>query len=355
VDITSYKQFKSATLSAILLTMGLTTINPVHGSENEEDFTALNLEDLMQISLVRNATTALTSHIHKKGDWMVGYHSMFMKMEDNRDGTSNVRVPEVLADFMVAPLSMDMDMHMFHVMYAPSDDVTLMLMANYQDNSMDHVTRMGMKFTTESSGMGDTSLIANYVVNRAPGNKQLFSVKGGISIPTGSIDEKDMTPAGRVRLPYPMQLGSGTYDVILGADYQRYEDLWSIGIGGTATIRTSENDNDYTLGDVLELEAWYSRGWTDSFTTSVKLLGSSWDNIDGADPELNPMMVPTADPNRRGGKRIDLLIDLELYAPNGKLQGNRLGVEFGVPIYEDLDGPQLSVDWTVMLGWQWVF
>jgi len=355
VDITSYKQIQLVVLSILLLMIGLTVTHPVQAGDTEEDFTALNLEDLMQTSIIRNATTALTSHIHKKGDWMIGYHSMFMKMEDNRDGSSKVSVPEVLSDFMVAPLSMDMDMHMFQVMYAPSDDWTIMLMANYQDKSMDHVTRIGMKFTTESSGMGDTTLMSNYVVNRAPGNQQLFSVKGGISLPTGSIDEKDMTPTGRVRLPYPMQLGSGTYDVKLGADYQRFGDLWSVGVGGLATFRIGENDNDYTLGDVIELDAWYSREWTDYLTTSVKLAGSSWSNIDGADPLLNPMMVPTADPNRRGGERIDLVIDLELYAPSGKLAGNRLGFEFGVPAYENLDGPQLSVDWTVMMGWQWVF
>ena len=57
---------------------------------------------------------------------------------------------------MVAPLKMDMDMHMLGAMYAPSDNLTLNIMVPYVKNSMDHVTRMGVEFETVGEGLGDT-------------------------------------------------------------------------------------------------------------------------------------------------------------------------------------------------------
>ncbi len=66
-------------------------------------------------------------------------------------------------------------------------------------------------------------------------------------------------------------------------------------------------------------------------------------------------MVPTADPNRRGGERVDLLFGVNFYVPEGSLKGHRLAVRAGLPIYQSLDGPQLETDWQFTIGWQWVF
>jgi len=30
-------------------------------------------------------------------------------------------------------------------------------------------------------------------------------------------------------------------------------------------------------------------------------------------------------------------------------------LQIGAPIYESLEGPQLSTNWLGMVGWQWVF
>jgi len=56
-----------------------------------------------------------------------------------------------------------------------------------------------------------------------------------------------------------------------------------------------------------------------------------------------------------GGRRIDLLLGLNLYAPSGILKGQRLAVEAGAPVYQSLDGPALQMDWLVRVGWQWIF
>jgi hypothetical protein len=92
-----------------------------------------------------------------------------------------------------------------------------------------------------------------------------------------------------------------------------------------------------------------------SCIASTRLDWQSWGNIHGADPELNPLSTPAADPNNRGGSRLDFLPGLSLYIDKGKLQGNRLFIEGGIPIYQYLEGPQGETTWMVSAGWKFVF
>ena len=80
----------------------------------------------------------------------------------------------------------------------------------------------------------------------------------------------------------------------------------------------------------------------------------AWGNIDGQDETLvvAPSVVPTADPNRRGGSRIDLAVGLNVKTP---LQGHRLALEAALPVYQNLDGPQLGAEWFLTAGWQFSF
>ena len=61
-------------------------------------------------------------------------------MAGNRDGTAGVDESVVLQSYMVTPTRMRMHMEMLEVMYAPSDQLTLMLMAPLLQTSMDHLT-----------------------------------------------------------------------------------------------------------------------------------------------------------------------------------------------------------------------
>ncbi len=121
-----------------------------------KDYTEVPLSELVELDIY--APSVLRSHLHEKGEWMVGYEYMTMSMEGNLDGTDSVSNQDILQQFMVAPTSMSMDMNMFQLMYAPSDDVTLMAMFCYVDNSMQLLTGTGGTFETQSSGMGDVDL-----------------------------------------------------------------------------------------------------------------------------------------------------------------------------------------------------
>lgn len=294
-------------------------------------------------------------HIHKAGEWMFSYRFMRMDMDGNRDGSERLSTDDVFSrGYMVAPTSMTMDMHMFGVMYAPTDQVTFMAMLPYLSTEMDHATRMGTSFTTRSAGFGDVKLSALVGVLDHPGRRVHLNL--GVSLPSGSIDERDDTPAARnAKLPYPMQLGSGTYDLLLGATYSGQAQHWSWGGQALATVRTGENDNQYRLGNRFESSLWLARVLNPDNSVSVRIHYEDLRDVHGADPDLNPMMVPTADPSLRAGRRANLLLGWNFNGKQGLLKGQRLALELGVPVYQNLDGPQLETDLTYTLGWQYAF
>jgi hypothetical protein len=297
----------------------------------------------------------LGTHTHFAGEWMVGYRYMVMDMEGSRDGTRSLSDNDVLASFPITPTRMSMQMHMLDLMYAPSDKLTLMLMQPFISMEMDHVTRTGARFTTESEGAGDLKFMVTWTAWQDKQHKHRLLLTGGISIPTGSIDEEDNTPLGVQRLPYPMQLGSGTFDLRPGLSYLGEAEQWAWGGEFKNVIRLDENSNQYRLGNRYEVSAWVNRKLLDWLGAHTRIDSHWWGNIKGADPQLNPALVPTADPGRRAGERVDLLFGLDLYAPKGKLKNHRLSIEGGLPVYQSLDGPQLEVDWLLTGGWLWTF
>lgn len=290
----------------------------------------------------------------KPGAVMLSLQAMGMRMDGNRDGVDDVGTQEVLSRFPMAPLDMDMEMLMFGAMYGVTDDLSVMAMVPYLWMEMDHVTRSGVNFTTRSEGIGDIGLLAGYDLYRARGHA--IKVTAGLSLPTGSTDERDDTPAGADRiLPYPMQTGSGTFDLLPAIAYTGRSDDWSWGARVSATLRLGENREDYRRGNIYRASAWGARRWTGWLSSSLRVIGESEENIHGADPRLNPLLAPTADPGLRGGDRIGLGLGLNFLVPSGPLQGVGLSVEAILPLYRDLDGPQLERDYTLVVGFRKAF
>ena len=315
-------------------------------------------------------------HLHEQGGWMLSYRFMHMNMEGNQIGTNDVS-PQTIATTVpnrffgmpgqpptlrVVPTEMNMNMHMFGAMYAPTDWVTMMLMVNYVDKDMDHLTFMGGAgttirggFTTSSQGFGDTKLSGLF---RLYDNQtHHFHASLGVSLPTGSITERGriLTPMGgtpTVRLPYAMQLGSGTFDLLAGLTYTGKTDDFSWGAQYRTDLRLEgSNSEGYRLGNVHGLTAWLAYQWDPSFSTSIRLDGTSTGRIRGIDPAI-VAPVQTADPSNYGGERLDLLVGLNFVAQNGILRGHRFAIEGGVPIYQNLNGPQMQTDFLLTIGWQ---
>jgi hypothetical protein len=345
-------------IRVLLLTFAVMTAcgNQLALAQEPTDLTKLTLEELMGLDVV--SINVLGSHIHLAGQWMLSYEYMFESMDGNLDGTRTISPGRILERFNVAPSDMTMQTHMAMVMYAPTNDLTLKVMLPYILKSMNHVTRDGVRFKEQTEGIGDLELGALYTFFKVGEFRHRLLLNAGVSLPTGSIDEKDFGPdhsLGRARLEYPMQLGSGTVDLLPGLTYLGQTDDWAWGSEFIPTVRLGRNDHDYRLGNRYRLSGWGAWKLTEWLSLSARLDAQLWENISGADRALDPTDEPTKDPNAQGGRRIDGLLGVNLYAPRGALKGQRLAVEAGAPLYQSLDGPQLRTDWLVHFGWQWTF
>lgn len=300
--------------------------------------------------------SVMGDHMHGKGEWMFSYRYMHMNMEDLKRGSDDASFDNALVDYMATPTQMPMNMHMLGAMYAPSDKITLMAMVNYTSMTMDHITRTGGVFTTEASGFGDIQIAGLYrFFNK---NRQSLHGQLGFSLPTGSITESDVIPTSapdQVELPYPMQIGSGTFDTNLALTYLRQGNLFSYGAQLKGIIRFGENDRDYALGNRYSFNNWLAIKANNNISFSARIEGVSVDEIRGSDPNLNPGMVITADTDNSGGTYINSGIGINTYISKGTLKNLRFGFEFGYPLYQDLNGIQLKMKETITLGTQYSF
>jgi hypothetical protein len=297
-------------------------------------------------------------HTHARGETMLSYRYMRMGMNGLRDKDEGISTSKVLQDFLVAPTSMDMEMHMFGVMHAPIEKLTLMLMVPLVRLEMDHRTRTGGTFTTRSDGIGDIRAAA--LVDLWKRGKHKLHANIGFSFPSGSITQQDKLPTSggtKVRLPYPMQLGSGSFDFLPGLTYQGRDDALSWGAQARGEIRLNENHANYRFGNEYALTAWSAFEWAKWISTSLRLEWQQNLNIRGREDSasVNPAVVPTADPGRQAAMRLDALVGINFVVPRGALTGIRLALEAGLPVYQRLDGPGLETDWVTTVGLQYAF
>ncbi|NNC49243.1 MAG: hypothetical protein HKO01_01770 [Flaviramulus sp.] len=289
-------------------------------------------------------------HLHKKGGLMVAFRYMNMVMDGNKSGANNISNESIYNSFMVAPQDMTMNMYMFGIMYAPSDNLTLMLMQNLGEKDMDLKARMMMSnnmimfrdFSTNSTGFGDLKVSALYGIFDT--NKTSLHLNGGINIPVGDIENRGDTPMeNNVKLPYAMQLGSGTFDITLGATFKVNANCMSFGTQFLSTLRTGENRQDYRFGNVYQLNIWGAYKISENFSFSCRLHGVTESKLKGADEELNSMIVTTANTNNYGIDKIKTFIGVNVAFPStSSLKDLRFGIEAGTPIYEVYNGIQMN-------------
>lgn len=303
-------------------------------------------------------------HTHNTGEIMLSYRFMHMTMSGMASGENSLSMKDLFNDgYSVYADDMDMQMHMIGAMYAPSDSLTLMGMIMYNRNTMDGTMKMTdsmsggmgggmkmMKHSMESDGLGDLRLSGLYEI--ADLGDSRIHLNLGLSIPTGSTNEKH----NGMLMAYPMQLGSGTWDLLPGITYNaQTEDFsWGAQLGGT--IRLGNNDG-YSLGHAARAQAWLAKSWHPSVSTSLRINNELWGKIDGENSRLtmSKMKNPLANGALQGGSRSEIGIGINYYNPKGPLAGHRLAAEFVIPVYEDFDGIQMERDWTWILGWQYAF
>ena len=314
----------------------------------------MDIEQLMHMELIQ--TTVPGAHWHWEDDWMVGYQFMRVQNEGYNVGTNSVPDQQVLrnGNYNNIHTSMTMDMHMLMAMYGPSDDVTLMVMVPYMDMTMNHLTRTGSSFQVKSQGFGDIRI--SPIISVFDEYPHRIQLEAGLSLPTGSVNKKDLTPTGYNQLEYKMQTGSGTIDLQPALTYLGQNEDLNWGAQARGTVRLGTNSAGYRQGNMIELTAWISPKISDNFSPSLRIDALRWGNLVGRDSRLNPRANPESDPNLQGGEQINLLFGLNFAAGlDDEGRGHRFSVEGGLPIYQNLNGPQIREAWRLGGAWNWTF
>ncbi len=316
-------------------------------------------------------------HTHDAGEWMLSYRYMSMDMDGMYRGSDAVSAGQVFgAGYVVSPRRMTMDMHMLGLMYAPTDDLTLMAMLPHTSMEMSHeidpaagmlvMLNGGSRyFTTESSGIGDLKFSALIDLHEDGAHHLHGGI--GISLPTGSIGERDLVPGpgGRLsrQLPAAMQLGSGSIDLLPSLTYRYHGEGWSAGVQAAGIYRTQTNWHNYRLGHRFDLNTWVSwvpREWVSlsgglAYRWEDEMAGLQTDLL--LRPPFAParLTVPTAFAMNYGGQRIEAIVGVNFLIPEGPLEGNRFGVDVRLPLWQDVNGYRLGTDITVTGGWRYSF
>lgn len=323
-------------------------------------------------------------HLHKAGEWMVSYRFMQMNMSGLQQDRDKISLAQTISDngYMMAPTDMTMQMHMLGFMFAPSDDITLMVMTNYLSNDMDAAMKMmsgmGMNnmatdtsmnmmnamddmanmqfntFSTQSSGLGDSRVSA--LINAFNGERYKSHFTLGLNLPTGDVEQTRTNQMGNtVTLGYPMQLGTDTTHLFAGYTFTYLYHHIQLGSQINYEKALENNSAGYKPGNKMSWHNWAAYSIKPSVSVSARLSVKHQANIKGQHNQLNPMMMPSADAQMRGVSQIDIGLGINYVFNGAFLNGHRVAFEFSQPIKQHFDGIQMPTDSSFMLGWQKAF
>ncbi len=302
----------------------------------------------------------------------------YMEMGSMRDTTDDISTSSLLGNpatgkFAAVPDEMRMYMTMFGAAYSFTDDFALMIMGNYVRNEMDmkfntlltnNSGRDG--FTMFSDGFGDTKLLGKLRMykddNLAP--KMQFSAIFGMSLPTGETDkeftENPVAGQNGTILPFRMQTSSGTVDPIMGFTFQMIRDPWWMGANIMYEGHWYDNARGYHQGQELWIDGYIMRQVHQRLVLQAQLNykheGRYSDEpyegrVKGHGHTMfnpnNPFTSPLFDPENYGGEKLSLSFGFQVQPFNMHV----IEVLATLPIYQNLNGPQLRDSFRIMASY----
>ena len=288
-------------------------------------------------------------------EWMVYLRYQRIEQDGVRNDREDLSSQEVFdMGYTVAPEEMTTDVVDVQMFYGWEERWTFFADLPWIAHEAENVTDTGADFTTESDGIGDLKLGAMRLLHREEGRVLIANL--GLSIPTGSIDESDEDAAGQpITLPYPMQIGTGTYDIHPGISWLVQYDTWSWGAQGQWRVSTGSNSEEWARSGEGDMSAWLAKGFSPSIAGSLRLRGYFWGDVHGDADDLDPNVNPQNDEHQQGGERFDVVAGLDWQFGEGHDAIRTLGFEVGKPVLEWVDGPGLSTDFYVTFGWRYSF
>ena len=300
----------------------------------------------------------MVSNLHTKKELMFSYKFMHMNMGKMISGSSTFSDKKVYQNYLMASEKMYMNMHMVMAMYGLSNKITLMGMVSFNSISMTMLRNNGiihkhapsssqvfmapMDERIENNHIGDPELHA--LIRIIKGTHHQLILNAGISIPLGSVEGKgkqnSMYP--EKRLPYIMQIGSGTLDLLPGLTWLYYNRKTTLSSQITTSIRTGYNKLGYKLGNEFILNNWVAYQIIPFVSSSIRLESSISGLIQGNDISIFPGMEPAANPSNYGGKKMVGFIGFNIHLNEIFKRSFTVGAEFGLPVYQYVNGIQMK-------------
>lgn len=256
---------------------------------------------------------------------------------------------------------MKMTMNMFDLMYAQNHWLNWMVTPQLVDSTMgmsmyEVVTGtmaymdMSMRNFMANAGVGDTGIYALVRLWNQQG--QHVHLTQGVSMPTGSVQERQVTGAV---FPYDMQTGSGTWDYKPAVVYTGAagDSLWGAQI--EATLRhPGRNSAGYELGNGGDASAWAGYQFARWLSGTARFRYSVAGAIKG---QFDKAVLPAPDyftsdyvTGNYGGHFRDLGIGLSSSLGTGNYAHDRVGVEWLRPMHSNFTGLQAGRIGTLVLS-----
>ena len=302
--------------------------------------------------------------VHHSGEIKLSYRLQIGNQQGLQEGRTQIQPSQIANDYPggSVPLSLRSYAHVIELTWKPAESVTLFVTLPFYERTLDQVVvSTDQRYSVSVRGFGDVILNGLYRVFADEVHRVHLNL--GLSLPSGSTNETAEAPAGLdgvtegtlQRLPYPMQLGSGTLSLRPGFTYNGlYEKtFWGGQILGI--LQAGTNSEGYKPGNEYSLTGWVGRRWKPWLRTSFRMKWQQWFNPTGVDDQMNPALSPLANPRFQAGQRVDALFGVDFYVQEGRLRGSRISIEAGLPAFQDLEGPQLRTDWLLTAGLQYAF
>ena len=262
----------------------------------------------------------------------------------------------------VVPIRRRDELQSMMLAYGVTKDISIILSTGLIEKHIDLMTFNGTSgiiprgmSNPGTESLQDSQLAGIWRVYQDPIHRIQLNL--GMSFPTGS-DHNLTTPLqpngtwATGRGFYGMQTGTGTFDVLPGILYGGNLGPWNWGLSYRARLPLGVNPEGYMWGNYQEANGWIGYSWLPGFATTFRVSGSIQDHIVGADP-LIVAKIQAADPNFYGGERVELFGGASLDGKLVGVPGVSLLVEGGIPVYQNLNGPQLAKAWQATTALRW--
>ena len=347
-----------AGFSLLLFSFSVLVISTGTALATPSDLADLSMQDLMRLN-IRDESLSEDGFRER---WSVEYSYRQLRLDGYQMDDRSVGLMDILftpgemrtdRNFPVLPTKSTQEVHSLELGYRVNDRLKLSLSVPFIKQDTDHITSIAgiAPFNVASSGLGDISLLSTWYM--PINDRSAWQFSGGVSIPTGSIDEEGFTPSSAgltfKQLPYTKQLGTGTWDLPLSISYLRNDGLWDWGAQVTARIHIGKNDRNYHLGDRYGINIW-AQYFTKTFLhPGVKIAWQHIDDIHGIDTDLLvpgpfPFGAPISNPEFFGGNNINLSLLLKVC--NSETHCKKYAdLEFTRPVYRSMTGVQPKEDY----------